>query len=825
MGDSLFKPRILERERINELLESIFETPLFYLSASMGYGKTTAVRCFLDSKKEVTSIWLPKIAVQGDIGLRWHRYCHYAGLYNKKLETQLLNRGLPQTKADNEVIIKLVSDAIDRPVVLVIDDYQEMDNERMRFFIKYLVENPIPHLHILLISRTRPHSEYIMYNMKNKCGIMWQMSLAFTKEEIIQFFKNNGFELSKERSDEVCNFTQGWVAATYLMLLEYASNQNISGINESTELIKTIIYDKMDPKYQSILMKVAPIDSFTLEQAVFIADDPLASIVINGLFKHNCFVNINAKTQEYHFHALFKYTLMEEAKKAELDIKESYNRCGQWLLERKDFVGAIEYFGRAKQYDAILDIMSQYGATAYMDYVPTLISNIFKQMPLEKKLAHPIGYLTYIHSYYAYHFSSEGRTMLNEARAYYEKQEDLPNKDQILGECTLIQVMFQNKLTNCYQYLMRAREYFKGATSMISGPHLIFTCGIPHLSTRYWMEVGTYKAIVDYMKDNMKYYIEVTDGCALGIKYLVQAEYAYEIGDLDKAYTLAHKSIYKAEIKKQQSIIISAYFVLCRIAVIKREMDQLKAYQIALSKMENERNHPKITHVVSMVKSYIELSINKIDNLPIWLTQYEVEKLFKWTPSNAWAPIVYSLLLVKKKEYIALEMVAEQALEEYEKVYFIYGQIIAHILVAIAKYNLDEIEEAKEVLTEAIELASKDQLVMIFVEFKEYIEDILKELKNKPLVTRILAFSYPQEEPDKETAKSPIAKNYELFTDREKDVVKLVVYGYKQSEIAAELHISVDTVKRHMKNIYSKLDVHTKAELIEKLEIAPRGML
>lgn len=824
MGNSLFKPKILVRERVNELLEGIFETPLFYLSASMGYGKTTTVRCFLDSKENVTSIWLPKVATEGDLSVRWHRYCHYAGLYNKKLETKLLNMGLPQTKSDHEAVLELITDFIDRPVVLVIDDYHEVDSERMRFFIKYLVENPIPNLHILLISRTRPHAEYIMYNMKNKCEIMWQMALVFSQEETIQFFRNNGLELEKERTEEIYNFTQGWVAATYLMLLEYESNQSITGINESTELIKTIIYDKTAPDYQKILMKLAPIDSFTLEQAAFITDNPIAHSVINELFKHNCFVNINSKTQEYHFHALFKYTLIQEANKAGIDIGESYNRCAQWLLKQKDFIGAIEYFSKAKQYDAILEVMSQYGATVYMDYVPSLIINIFEQMPLEKKLAYPIGYLTYIHSYYTYNFSHQGIRMLEEAKAYYERQENLPNKKHILGECALIQVLFHNRLSDCYDYLMQAKAHFKEETSMISGPHLIFTCGAPNLSTRHWLEAGTYRGVIDYIKANMKYYIEVTNGCALGVEYLVQAEYAYEIGDLDKAYTLAHKTIYKAEMKKQLSIIISAYFVLCRIAVAKKEMDQLKEYHRIIDQIESERNHPKITHVVSMIKSYIELSIGKIDNLPMWLTQYEVEKLFKWTPANAWTPIVYSVLLIKKKEYMQLEIIAEQTLEEYEKVHFIYGQIMAYILLSIAKYNLYEIEEAKEKLHKAIEIASKDQVIMIFIEFKDYIEAMLEELTEQPLVTKILAFLHHQEEQKEEVSKILAPKTSNLFTSREKEVVKLVVYGYKQSEIAGELHISVDTVKRHMKNVYTKLDVHTKAELIEKLEIAPRGM-
>lgn len=54
------------------------------------------------------------------------------------------------------------------------------------------------------------------------------------------------------------------------------------------------------------------------------------------------------------------------------------------------------------------------------------------------------------------------------------------------------------------------------------------------------------------------------------------------------------------------------------------------------------------------------------------------------------------------------------------------------------------------------------------------------------------------------------------LSDRENEVVKGIVDGSSYKMIAHELSISIDTVRFHIKNIYKKLHINCKAELISK---------
>lgn len=56
----------------------------------------------------------------------------------------------------------------------------------------------------------------------------------------------------------------------------------------------------------------------------------------------------------------------------------------------------------------------------------------------------------------------------------------------------------------------------------------------------------------------------------------------------------------------------------------------------------------------------------------------------------------------------------------------------------------------------------------------------------------------------------------EILTSREVDVLMLVERGMQNKEIAKKLYISINTVKRHLENIYGKFNVNSRTKLISK---------
>jgi len=54
------------------------------------------------------------------------------------------------------------------------------------------------------------------------------------------------------------------------------------------------------------------------------------------------------------------------------------------------------------------------------------------------------------------------------------------------------------------------------------------------------------------------------------------------------------------------------------------------------------------------------------------------------------------------------------------------------------------------------------------------------------------------------------------ISQREQEVLELIIVGHSNREIADQLHISITTVKSHVSSIYQKLDVQRRTQAVQK---------
>lgn len=52
------------------------------------------------------------------------------------------------------------------------------------------------------------------------------------------------------------------------------------------------------------------------------------------------------------------------------------------------------------------------------------------------------------------------------------------------------------------------------------------------------------------------------------------------------------------------------------------------------------------------------------------------------------------------------------------------------------------------------------------------------------------------------------------FSNTEKNIVDLILKDYSNKEIASTIYLSQNTIKFHIKNIFSKLNINSRKELI-----------
>ncbi len=817
MMNKIFRPKILKRKRINDILYRIFDVPIFFIVASMGYGKSTSVKNFLEKNKEIQSIWFDSSNEENDDSWVWHKFCDSIKSTDLKLSERLSLCGFPKNNMDTHEIIELIRDGMEQKTVMVIDDWYDKKTICINHLIKAIALEAIPNLHIVIISRNRPADEYIELELKKKCMIMWQTDIAFTFNETVAFFEINGVKLTEKEEKEVYEYTGGWTSATYLALLQYYNKNTFDNIPKATELIKMAVYNKFDEITRKILLKLVLLEDFTLEQAIYITGNNKANDVIKYLLSNNCFIRYDNKSKRYILHSILKSVLGEELLLSNIDLSDINNTCGDWYSKKFEYIKAIEYYYKAKKFDRVLDLMESIYTVELTSLRKRIINSMFDELNMEEKISRPIPYLTYIFFYILYGNRITGKKLLSEVKAIYEADENLKDKNQILGEVAFVEstLMFSD-VKRMTRYYKKAYMLFNGGTSKIANNKTPVTFGSPHFLWLFHRKKGELKEMIDHFEKEIVYFTHISNGGATGAEYLMRAEYLFETGDLENGESFAYRALHKAKANNQTSIIICSLFLLMRIYVNKDNRHEVGYDFNGLIKEYENINIPTFLNGAKIARAYIYGITGNSENIHNWVNERETFDFKVILPVIGMSYIVLGLSMILNNSYIELEINAETMLEINLAENYIFGVLYAYIFKSIAKYRLCEMEQAKKSLLKAIDLAKEDNIIMCFVELAPHILPILKDLEKEDLYVRMLL-------PKCEEFNKKYIKNYSNIekielTPREIEVMNLVDKGYKQKEISEKLNIALITVKKHISSVYFKLKVKNKTIAINLLK-------
>jgi LuxR family maltose regulon positive regulatory protein len=171
----------------------------------------------------------------------------------------------------------------------------------------------------------------------------------------------------------------------------------------------------------------------------------------------------------------------------------------------------------------------------------------------------------------------------------------------------------------------------------------------------------------------------------------------------------------------------------------------------------------------------------------------------------------------------------DQALTFYKSIHNKRFQIDLLALQSLVLDSQNNQPAALKALTDALAIAEPGGFIRLFVDLGPRMADLLKQLIKQNIavgyIKRILdAFKEDelralQGEFDHSTAQSPPLNTQPLtdpLTNRELDVLGLLAQRLRNKEIAEKLFISPETIKKHLANIYRKLDVSRRQQAVEK---------
>lgn len=149
-------------------------------------------------------------------------------------------------------------------------------------------------------------------------------------------------------------------------------------------------------------------------------------------------------------------------------------------------------------------------------------------------------------------------------------------------------------------------------------------------------------------------------------------------------------------------------------------------------------------------------------------------------------------------------------------------ELEALVLLALISSEQDETDQALIYLESALAIAEPEGFIRIFVDEGPPMARLLTIAFRQRLATEyvrrlLAAFSVDQPVPDAlVTMQTEQSQLVEPLSERELEVLHHIAEGLANREVAARLYLSLNTVKAHTRNIYGKLDVHSRTQAVAR---------
>jgi len=819
--DSHVAEPFLMRERVNKKLEAALSCPLTIVTAPAGYGKTVAVSLYLvAAQKKYLWVMMSESIKTATNDYFWYLLTNKLRERSKEIAETLEQRGFPHDSIQiGRLLDYLRNLQIESDFYLILDNYQHVENKEINHLVKQITMARLPWLHLVLLSRPIPTFNVLELKLKGFCETLDAQTLSFTEEESAQYFDLINFQADEQIKQFICQHADGWITALYLMTLNYAQDEQLNMPSSVYSMIKAIFFDNQPSNIQELLLHISLFGELAPEQVTYMFDDKQALQSLNALCDHNNMI-IRDRKGNYYLHQLFQDFLLKERMLCNIDSTHIISRAGDWYAEHGNSSLACKYRVMIHEYDKIFEDMEKMDITGIISLDQQILVQAFDKVAPQVKYLYPMATLKYIFLNVIFRDVQKAKRLLDDLKSYYLTHEHpYYSRERILGEINIIltAILFNNAqaIAECAD---EAYQLLFPEHSMIRTRRSVLTYGSPHFSYSYYNQPGHYHQVVRTLQTGYEKHILVTNGCGMGCGDISQAEYALETGCFDQVESSARKAIYKAESFSQICIIACAYLSLARLYIYQNRKKDLDELLLKLSEMRQVENNAINLNVLDNCVGYIYSCLQSYSDIPQWLRSVNVQTGSQYQGiAVGFDQIIKGRSVLLMENYLQLEALTESFVYEFGVYDVQLGFIHNYIHNAIAKYHLYGLSMGVATLQNALDIAAQDDIIMPFMENSSQLlpmleSSLLNTLNHEAYFIRLLAGCHDYHK----NRQSIIGKDNQLLSAREQEILQLVANGYSQKHIAAQFCISPNTVKRHIQNIYRKLDVQNKTMAINK---------
>ena len=855
--------------RRDQLIERSFgqDARVVLLQGPAGHGKSTAlqqIKSVCDERGQLTG-WLTLDDADNDTR-RFYLHIH-ALLKSLKLSDRKPDERDGGRRRSDWLLERL--QRAGKPVALFFDDFQMLNNRSILTFFRELFERLPENLHFYIGTRSTPEMGLTRLVVNQRALILHADDLRFSPAEVERFFAGGArTEISADEISAIYRRTEGWPAALQLFRLSLASPDVRRSLDDFTssrprelaEYLADNVLALQTPEVRDFLLRTAPLPRLTASLCHAVTGRVDSQELLLQLERSGLFVpSLDTDLRWFKYHALFASFLAEQLQndlpEAALDV---HRKAAQWHLARGNSEETLLHAVASRDFALAADTLECWASQLIGDAMLITMERWYDELPFEEVAKRP-GLL--VRAAWAMVFLHrraklkplrqllEARAAAGEADANVVLSMAAISDDDVGGSQALAQrvklhgqepegfAAFElGAACNLTAYHALGASDFAGARELLGLARANNARGISTFSRGYTVAlVGTSLLLQGQLHESLAAFeagaaeerMQAEQSFASAALVSCHIWALYEANQLDRAEALFgqhHDIIVEAGL---MDFLALAYLAMVRIHDARGRAGKALEILDEAEAVGHTHGWERLLRLVNWERVRRALVTGAIErahataalNPPSPPTPERI----MFSEDAEGEALCRIRLAIQRMDFDAAanKLAAEQARCRGRD----YRQIKLHLLEAALHQARDEGNAAHRSLRKALALAAPGGFVRCFLDEGDAVLQLLREeyqglleaddditpVRQRAHIESLLQASGTDLSRARSTRE---AQPVEPLTDREKEILVFLANGVSNKEMAARLFVSENTIKFHLKNIYSKLAVGSRVQAI-----------
>jgi LuxR family transcriptional regulator, maltose regulon positive regulatory protein len=755
--------------------------------------------------------------------------------------------------------------------LLILEDYHLITSQRIHTMMIQFIDHLPPMLHLIVMTRNAAPLALARWRTQDELNELDAADLRFSPEEAASFLERAmPIQPSREIVADLTTHTEGWIAGLRLVTLALHGRLTQPEIKQflatfgGTQrhildyLVTEVLMSQPKP-LQQFLLQTTMLERLTGPLCDAITDRNDSALILEQIDRANLFlVPLDETRQWYRYHALFAEAMQHEARRrlGTEQIATCYSKACRWFEQEGMLNEAVEAALTAREFGQAISLIARLLTpqhfTEHQEYYT--LRRWFEQIPDD--ILQTVPDFCFVYAILLQFRPDQSdmqmtprfEELLQMAQRVWQNEHNRPK----LGDLSALRaIALWRQGGNSEQAVTLARQALQylpqedvlwrsvclgivGGSELQAGKlvaaqrtlqeatRLCEATENDHAQRATMLMLGDVHAGQGRLHRAAELYRQVytmaeKDPLDKGKAQQRMAALLYEWNDLEAAEREAEAALV---LSRQQADKELEGWTLPLLACIRHAAKQTGHEEQLHQLLDWPHKTPRFEGDISALQTRLQLMDGDLASVRRWLATRHDDALSPAEQERD-ALVVARLLIQQGEVEEALRLLARWQQAAYEAGR-LRNALEIQMLTARAYFAAKQVQRARQTLKDALMRARTEGYQRLFLDEGEAMAALLRvTLPDIPddavcLYVRTLLLTFAQELPAQIVvpAAHPAlpAVLSEPLSPQELRVLRLLVAGRSNPEIARELIVSINTVKVQVKSIYRKLNVTNRVE-------------